>query len=140
MKKVGLVFCMIAIFACTNNPVPKPDRLLDDEVMTDILYDLAILQAIDGSLPNKLTENNLEGKKYIYKKYKIDSITYYQNQRYYAADIKKYKEIYQEVLDRLDEANKKNDTVLPLGKQQHKQKHKKRHPQRQKQPHQQRLK
>jgi hypothetical protein len=36
------------------------------------------------------------------------------------------------VLDRLDEANKKNDTVLPLGKQQHKQKHKKRHPQRQK--------
>ena len=104
MKKVGLVFCMIAILACTNNPVPKPDRLLDDEVMTDILYDLAILQAIDGSLPNKLTEKNLEGKKYIYKKYKIDSITYYQ-------------EIYQEVLDRLDEANKKNDTVLPLGKQ-----------------------
>lgn len=117
MKKVGLVFCMIVILACTNNPVPKPDRLLDDEVMTDILYDLAILQAIDGSYSNKLIENNIESKKYIFKKYNIDSITYIQNQRYYAADIKKYKEMYQEVLDRLEEANTKNDSLLQPEKQ-----------------------
>ena len=110
-------FCTIWLLSCSNNPVPKPDNLLEEEVMTDILYDLAILQAIDGSFPNKLTENNIESKKYIYKKYKIDSIIYYQNQRYYAADMKKYKKMYQEVQDRLDEANKKNDTVLSPGKE-----------------------
>lgn len=117
MKKVVLVFCTIWLLSCSNNPVPKPDNLLEEEVMTDILYDLAILQAIDGSFPNKLTENNIESKKYIYKKYKIDSIIYYQNQRYYAADMKKYKKMYQEVQDRLDEANKKNNTVLSPGKE-----------------------
>ena len=117
MKKVVLVFCTIWLLSCSNNPVPKPDNLLEEEVMTDILYDLAILQAIDGSFSNKLVENNIESKKYIFKKYKIDSITYYQNQRYYAADIKKYKEMYQEVLDRLEEVNTKNDSLIEPEKQ-----------------------
>jgi hypothetical protein len=120
MKKLVLVLCAIWLLACSNNPVPKPDNLLDEEVMTNILFDIAILQAAENSMPLRLSEEHINSNTYIYKKYAIDSLTFYQNQRYYAADIKKYKEIYQEVLDRLDEANKKNDTVLPLGKQQHK--------------------
>jgi hypothetical protein len=116
MKKAVLFLCMISLLACSNNPVPKPDRLLDDKVMTNILYDLALLQAADGSMPFKLTENNIKVNSYIYKKYAIDSLTFYQNQRYYAADIRQYKKMYQEVLDRLDRVKKQNESFPTTNK------------------------
>jgi len=103
MKKLVLVFCAVWLLSCSNNPVPKPDNLLDEEVMTNILFDIAILQAADGSMPLRLSEKQINSSTYIYKKYAIDSLTFYQNQRYYAADVKQYKKMYQEVLDRLDE-------------------------------------
>ena len=53
MKKLVLVFCAIWLLACSNNPVPKPDNLLDEEVMTNKLFDIAILQAAEGSMPLK---------------------------------------------------------------------------------------
>ena len=58
-------------------------------------------------MPSKLNENNIVMDKYVFEKYKIDSITYIQNQRYYAADVKKYKKIYKKVIERLDSETKK---------------------------------
>jgi len=97
------IFTVVFIISCSKNPAPKPDNLLDDEVMTNILFDIAILQAADGTMTYRLSENNIKVNSFIYEKYKIDSATYYQNQKYYAADIRKYKKIYQEVITRLDE-------------------------------------
>jgi len=110
MKKFLGIFTAIFIISCSKNPVPKPDNLLDDEVMTDILFDIAILQAADGSMTYRLAENNIKVNTFIYEKYKIDSTTYYQNQKYYAADTKKYKKMYQEVLARLDEIKSTSET------------------------------
>ena len=42
------------------------------------------------------------------KKYKIDSITYRENQRYYAADARKYKKIYKKVIERFEKENPAN--------------------------------
>ena len=98
MKQVLFLFVSLFVISCSKNPVPKPDNLLDEEVMVDIIYDISILQATDGSMPYKLTENNIELDKYIFEKYKIDSVTYRQNQRYYAANARKYKKIYNEKL------------------------------------------
>lgn len=89
----------------------KPDHLLDKEVMTNILFDLAVLQAADGVMSHKLVQNNININTFIYKKYAIDSVTYYQNQRYYAADIVQYKKMHQEVLDRLDEIKKETELM-----------------------------
>lgn len=117
MKKFVLVFCTIWLLACSNNPVPKPDNLLDEEVMTNILFDIAILQAAEGSMPLRLSEEQINSNTYIYKKYAIDSLTFYQNQRYYAADVKQYKKMYQEVLDRLDEEKAAANSTMPPGKE-----------------------
>ncbi len=117
MKKLVLVFCTICLVACSNNPVPKPDNLLDEEVMTNILFDIAILQAAEGSMPLRLSEEQINSNTYIYKKYAIDSLTFYQNQRYYAADVKQYKKMYQEVLDRLDEEKAAANSTMSPGKE-----------------------
>jgi hypothetical protein len=45
---------------------------------------------------------------YIFEKYKIDSITYRENQRYYAADARKYKKIYKKVIERFEKENPAN--------------------------------
>ena len=50
--------------------MPKPDRLLDQETMTDIVFDLAVLQAADGIFSDKLVQNNINSNTFIYKKYK----------------------------------------------------------------------
>lgn len=115
MKQLLFLFVTIFIVSCSKNPVPKPDNLLDEKTMVDILYDVSLLQAIEGSMPNKLIEHNIEMDQYIFKKYKIDSVTYRQNQMYYAGDARKFKKIYKKVLERLDkekqtESNNKNQS------------------------------
>jgi len=106
MKQLLFLFVALFVASCSKNPVPKPDNLLDEETMVDIIYDISILQATDGSMPNKLIENNIKMDQYIFDKYKIDSITYRQNQLYYAGDARKYKKLYKKVLERLEGENK----------------------------------
>lgn len=99
------------MIACSDNPIPKPDNLLDQEEMENILYDISVLQAgqtvssIEGDLVINIPE-------YIYNKYEIDSTVFFQNQRYYSGDVKKIKKMYKNVLERVQ--NKKNeiDTIL----------------------------
>lgn len=112
MKPLLFLFVSLLLFSCSKNPAPKPDNLLDEDVMVNIIFDIAILQAADGNMPYKLAEANINANQYVFKKYKIDSITYSQNQRYYASDSRKYKKIYKKVIERLDlEQKKMNDTT-----------------------------
>lgn len=112
MKKITFLIFSIILFSCSEKPVPEPDTLLDEKVMVDILFDTAILQASESYLPDKLTENNVRIKNYIYTKYSIDSITYYQNQRYYASDSRKYRDMHKEVLERIDQLKAETDTLI----------------------------
>jgi hypothetical protein len=101
MKQILVLLLGIIIISCSNNPVPKPDNLLSEEVMKDMLFDVVVLQAAETTVGYKLNQNNLKLTSFIYKKYKIDSLTYYQNQKFYAANPKKYKKMYKEISDRL---------------------------------------
>lgn len=107
MKKVLYIIILFSLLSCNENPVETPDSLLDEEIMIDILYDIALLQAAEGYVPEKLNSSNIKVNSFIYDKYKIDSITYYQNHKYYAADVKKYKKMYKEVIDRIEIETKK---------------------------------
>ncbi|WP_130733387.1 DUF4296 domain-containing protein [Flavobacterium sp. J27] len=111
MKKI-IFLALLVCFSCNENPVSKPDRLLDEDIMVDILYDTALLQAAESYLPNTLTENKIRIKNYIYLKYNIDSVTYYQNQRYYASDFKKYKNMFEQVSERIERNKTEIDTLL----------------------------
>lgn len=101
MKKGLIVLIVIFVVGCSKNPVPKPENFLDEETMENIMYDVAILQGASANAPEQLIEKNINPKEFIYKKYKIDSVTFHQNNRYYAADVKKYKFMYKRVLERI---------------------------------------
>ena len=103
MKKVIYLCVVLAIFACSDNPVQKPKVLLDEETMENILFDVAVLQAASANSPEVLQANNIDSKDFIFKKYKIDSATYHQNNRYYAGDVRKHKHMHKRILARLEE-------------------------------------
>ncbi|CAM4425166.1 DUF4296 domain-containing protein [Flavobacterium terrigena] len=112
MKKVIYLCVVFAIFGCSKNPVQQPKVLLDEETMENILFDVAILQSAKANSPEVLQSNNIDTKDFIYKKYKIDSATYHQNNRYYAGDVRKHKHMHKRVLARLEELTKSQTNTI----------------------------
>ncbi|WP_438966568.1 DUF4296 domain-containing protein [Flavobacterium sp.] len=112
MKSIVCFFSVMLFISCGDNAVPKPDNLLSQDKMEDILYDLTVLQAADTGMPQILNDNQIEVNNYIYKKYKIDSITFYQNHKYYASNVKNFKRMYTHITERLNEVRTEVDTLL----------------------------
>ncbi|TRW21890.1 DUF4296 domain-containing protein [Flavobacterium zepuense] len=102
MKKLVyiLLLALVAV-GCGDETAPKPDHLLKEGEMVDILYDISLLQAIKSFTPNSLSDNNVNPQTYIYKKYKIDSLTFAQNHLYYASNLEEYQKIQKKVVDKL---------------------------------------
>jgi hypothetical protein len=100
MKKTAFIIISAIMLAACGGP-KEPKKLLSREQMENIMYDLSMLQAIRSFAPQKLTDNNIEPHSYIFKKYKIDSLTLAQNQMFYAQDIETFKIIQKNVAERL---------------------------------------
>ncbi|WP_309609613.1 DUF4296 domain-containing protein [Flavobacterium sp.] len=113
MNKTILYLLIFTIVACNSKTeIPKPEKPIEKEVMEKILYDLAVLQALKSYSPEKLSKNSINSKTYIYQKYKIDSLQFAQNSKYYASDIEAYKIMYQKVSDKLVLEKKNIDTII----------------------------
>lgn len=112
MKKVAAIFLIsILLFSCKKE-VKKPDNLLSEKKMEDIFYDLALLQVMNTFSQKTLDENDIVANKYIYEKYKIDSVTFVQNQTYYAQNLEMYKRIQGKVTERLKKEKTLVDTLV----------------------------
>jgi hypothetical protein len=107
MKKISLlIFALIFVAtSCKEESFPKPNNLIPRDKMENIIYDLAILEAV--KLRNSAVQNYPTPNEYIKLKYKIDSLTFAKSTQYYASDIKEYKKMYDEVKDRLTKENAK---------------------------------
>jgi hypothetical protein len=64
------------------------------------------LQALKGHSPKELAKNEVDPKTYIYQKYKIDSLQFVENNRYYSADVQNYMSMFSKVIERLDKEKK----------------------------------
>ena len=104
MKKIGAFFLLFAILiSCQKPAVPKPDNLIDEDVMVDIMFDISILEAMKSQKGDVLEANAINPNTYIFKKYKIDSLQFANSDKFYASEIKKYKEIFDKVNKRMEE-------------------------------------
>lgn len=114
MKKVAVFVSLIFLFAsCTvKNEIKKPEKLIEKDVMENILYDLALLQALKGYSPLELQKNSVNPKSYIYQKYKIDSIQFVENNKYYSSDIEEYKLMYERIITRIEKEKKDVDAKI----------------------------
>jgi hypothetical protein len=98
-----LSLCLLFFSSCYDVKKPeKPDRFLDEDEMTNILVDLAIVSAAKGIDKRKLEDLNILPKAYVFKKHNIDSVILAQNNTYYAYQLDVYNAIYKRVNDSLN--------------------------------------
>lgn len=112
--KALLLFFSILLISCNTSGVKKPSKLIEEEKMIDILYDMSILDALSSSNPVVLPDNNIEPRTYIYEKYGIDSLQFVENTAYYASNLKKYKKMYETIESRIEENKKVVDSLFKM--------------------------
>jgi Domain of unknown function (DUF4296) len=112
MKKYSLIFGVFFMFSsCGNSVLDKPDNLIDDDKMIEILTDLSIMDAlksqnaVNGTLKFEVND-------YVFKKYKIDSLQFAQSNKYYASDVPKYKRMYKIVNEKLTARKTELDQII----------------------------
>lgn len=98
MNKFILIILSFVAISCADNAIEKPEKLIDQETMEKIIYDLSMIQAIKGHDASLLPKNSINPKTYIYQKYKIDSLQFAQSNTYYSSDITLYKEMFDNVI------------------------------------------
>lgn len=114
MKKGISLLAILALLGCKEDLVKKPEHLIEKSKMMDIMYDLALLEAVKYQNPAVLDSNQIRPKQFIYKKYKIDSLQLAQNNIYYAADYKNYKIMFESVVKRIANEKKRVNSVIKL--------------------------
>ena len=103
IKKILLFLVVLSMFfSCKKELVKTPNHLIEKDKMVNIMYDLALLEAIKTQNPSSLDSFKINSNEYIFKKYKIDSLQFAQNNIYYAADYKEYKIMFEKIKSRLD--------------------------------------
>lgn len=97
----------------------QPSTLLSEQEMVNVLTQMSILSAAKGINKRKLEENGILPKDFIFKKYKIDSTVFAENNLYYSHNLESYNRIYNRVKDTLsllkskaNATNKKNAKAL----------------------------
>lgn len=115
MKKFVLIIVVLFLaVSCKKELIKKPNRLIERGKMVDIMYDLSLLEAVRYQNPLSLDSMNTNPKKFILKKYKVDSLQFSQSNKYYAANYETYKEIFDEINARIEKQKKIADSLVKI--------------------------
>ena len=111
-KALSLLGLALLLMNCKTNAVEKPDDLLTENQMVDILYDLNVVNAMNSTNHQYLSDRGITASSYVYAKYKIDSLQFVNSDHYYASDLEEYEKIYQQVSERLQQNKAEIDSLL----------------------------
>ncbi|MEQ5790263.1 DUF4296 domain-containing protein [Muricauda sp. NFXS6] len=113
MKYIVTLFLGTILVSCAEKVVEEPENLIPKEKMTEILHDLAILNAAKSGASRKFKDSGIDVMEFLYKKYDIDSTQFSESDLYYASIPLEYQSIYENVEKRL---GRKKDTLEAIGK------------------------
>lgn len=119
-KIIPFLAILTFLISCKDEVVKKPERLIKKDVIVNVMYDLAVLEAIKYQNPASLDTFKINSRDYIYKKYKIDSLQFAKSNVYYASDYEDYKLMFEQITKRLDANKKSVDSLLNLDKKKNK--------------------
>ena len=114
MKKL-LFICtaFLGLLACQDIQYPeKPDNLIPEDKMVDIITDLYIFNAAKSYNRNLLQQSGLTMESFIFEKHQIDSLQFEKSNDYYAANIEKLEAIYKKAQERLELRQQEIDTLI----------------------------
>jgi hypothetical protein len=100
-----LIYILICVFFSCNSAVEKPkkpENLISEEKMVDIMYDVFLLNSAKGVNKKLLELNGVFPEQYVFEKYKIDSTQFANSNNYYAYDTKTYESILNRIKEKID--------------------------------------
>ncbi len=119
--KTLFFFCgFLLLFSCAEKVIEEPENLIPKDKMTDILYDLALLNSTVSVNRAAFEKRGVEVMPYLYEKYNIDSIQFVSSDLYYASIPLEYEAMYTAIVERLqkevddieDARKQKNDSIV----------------------------
>jgi len=111
---VWILLVLFLVVSCKKQLVKEPKRLIEKEKMVDIMYDLSLLEALRYQNPASIDSMDADPTKFVFKKYKVDSLQFSQSNKYYAADYETYKEIFDSINVRIEKQKKIADSLIKI--------------------------
>ena len=113
LRKIVLivVLCCFAIACDRSDQIKKPDNLISKNKMSNILYDLYIVNAAKGVNRKLLEAKGVVPETYILTKYNIDSLQFSESNRYYAHKPDVYRSIVDDAKERLEKQKEEYEEI-----------------------------
>lgn len=113
MKNLIAIFIVLIFLGCNSaiEKPNKPDNLISEAKMVDIMYDVYLLNAAKGVNKKILEKNGIMPEKYVFEKYGIDSVQFVNSNNYYAYDTKTYESILERIKIKLSTEKKKYEAI-----------------------------
>lgn len=103
---------VVFLVSCSQTLVEKPENLIPEETMTEIYYEVALLNAAKGTSSVILENNEVDPQAYLYTKFGIDSLQFAQNSVYYASKPDIHLRMFQEVEKKLNALKEKTEAAF----------------------------
>lgn len=107
MRKVlKIIFLVFIIVSCNSNHVKgpeKPDNLISEDKMVEVIYDMSLLSAAKGVNRKTMEIEGVNPEQFVYDKHNIDSLQFALSNAYYTYDLKTYSQLYARVKVKLQE-------------------------------------
>lgn len=110
-KFLNILFLSFFMISCTSNTIlKKPDNLISEDQMIDLLTDLFL--AINAETTKNLDlKRNVNYYPLVFEKHNIDSARFKESNLYYTSRVDDYDDILLKVEERLKALNKKFETL-----------------------------
>ncbi|NRD21911.1 DUF4296 domain-containing protein [Winogradskyella litoriviva] len=113
LKHLGIILVLgILLIACDNLDKPKkPDNLIPKAQMTELLYDVYMVNAAKGVNRKTLELHGIIPQDYILSKHNIDSLQFAESNTYYSFETDVYKSIVDKVKARLEKEKEEYEAI-----------------------------
>ena len=114
--KYAIFFLFIVILASCQSieRTPKPDNLIEEDKMVDILVELSLFDAAKRLNSNRVNVRSIEIHDFIYEKFNVDSTQLANSNAFYAENLKTYEPIFDSVQKRLERLKVELDTLKAI--------------------------
>ena len=102
-------------FSCQDlDKTEKPDNLISEPKMIDILTELSLVQAAKNYNKFKLEQTGIEPDVYVFEKFKVDSVQFEKSSDYYSDQYVIYERMYDSVRARLQVMKSRLDSIRDI--------------------------
>lgn len=93
----------MTVIGCNSVDKPKkPENLISEDKMVDVLYDVFILNSAKGTSKGILEDHGIYPENYVFDKHKIDSLQFALSNEYYGFHVEDYESIMTKLNERFE--------------------------------------